>query len=632
MPNVGIVITDGTTIEDAWTNQDVSYTIKDEYFAARVGLANCGVVSHMGSIAAFARRIDRPVSERWNFSTVNDDAAFASSATERTLTVAILENVLYIYVDGVYITDVSLLNENYFAYNGLQFSADSKYTLGVNTTNIDHETNPITFEILTEAYGDSALELIKNEEMFEEARTAIAPLTNRNMTENGGVYSLTASAHGLPWGNGGEAYYYTSEASNVVLYSVKATLTKDLTGYTNPFDGVSSGFKGYSNIGIFITDGKMYEGTYGVSKRTSNYIHIGMSELGLVGSTMSEYRRRLDVDVNSRWFLDAAANTVCCFTEGITERTLTIALYQGVFYIYVDGQYIVKYSLSDSAYFDTSDFMFDANSQLTFGVGTAFVDASVNPVQFTVEKQLTGNEALAELKTNDVYLDKIFKVKSNNVTAASDTYTFDATGWMSYSYAYTTATPTDTAVYSVRFTNASDMYGDGWYGHTGILFSNGNVIGADTWTDANKGSSTRGCNEYWLSGAVIGFNGQAAANSNKYLSLTSGILSSWNERYYNFNTTEAFTDKTMTVVLYKGTLYIYIDGAYTTSVSLDNDAFDYTNNDGEVKNVSSSDKLIFGVAAVNAKTASTAKVLTQLTDDAALEYIKTNYSADITVE
>jgi hypothetical protein len=183
----------------------------------------------MGSIAALARRIDRPVGDRWNFSTVNDDSAFSSSTTERTLTVAIFENNLYIYVDGVYITDVSLLNENYFTYNGLKFSANSKYRLGVNTTNIDHVTNPVSFEVLVEEYGDSAFELLQTEDIFDEVRTAITPLENRNMKVDNGVYSITSTAHGLPWGYGGEAYYYTSEASNVAVYSVKATLTKALT-------------------------------------------------------------------------------------------------------------------------------------------------------------------------------------------------------------------------------------------------------------------------------------------------------------------------------------------------------------------------------------------------------------------
>ncbi|MBQ8884908.1 MAG: hypothetical protein IJY62_00820 [Clostridia bacterium] len=630
LPNVGVTITDGTIIDGTWKN-DTSVSLVGEYFATRVGLSNCGVVSHMGSVAVMARRLDRPVADRWNFSTVNDAAAFASSDTERTLTVAILEHVLYIYVDGVYITDVSLLNTNYFTANNHAFTKDSKYTLGVNTTNIDHVANPVTFEVLTEAYGDDAIELIQTEEMFEEARVALEPVTSRNMSVNEGVYTLTSDAHGLPWGYGGEAFYYTSEASNVVLYSVKATLTKELVGYTNPFDGKSADYVGYANIGIFITDGNVYEGTFGFSKRTSNYIHIGMSELGLVASSMGEMRRRLDVDFGSRWSVVAAANNACGFTAGITERTLTIALYQGVMYIYVDGVYIVKYALNDSSYFATTHFLFDANTQLKFGVGTEFVDSDVTPVSFTVEKQLTGDAALNELKTNELYVENIFKIKSNGVTTNADgSYALGA-GWMNYSYAYTTKTPTDTAVYSVQFTTANDLYGEGWFGHTGIIFSNGEVMGSSTWTDANKGSSGRVCNEYFLSGALIGFCGQAAAGSNKYLSLTSGILSKWNERYYNFNTTAAFTDKTLTLVLYGGMFYVYVDNAYVTSVSLDNDAFDYTNNSGVAKNITSSDKLIFGVASVNSKVAATAKIVNSLQDSAALDYIKANYSDNITV-
>ena len=86
------------------------------------------------------------------------------------------------------------------------------------------------------------------------------------------------------------------------------------------------------------------------------------------------------------------------------------------------------------------------------------------------------------------------------------------------------------------------------------------------------------------------------------------------------------------MALYKGTLYVYVDGVYVTNVSLDNSAFDYVNGNGEAKNISSTDKLIFGVASVNLAVKTKATVLTQLQDGEALEYIQANYSSQITVE
>jgi hypothetical protein len=624
LPNVGITITDGTKITDAWTNQNVSYTIPNEYFATRVGLANCGVVSHMGSIAALARRIDRPVGDRWNFSTVNDDSAFSSSTTERTLTVAIFENNLYIYVDGVYITDVSLLNENYFTYNGLKFSANSKYRLGVNTTNIDHVTNPVSFEVLVEEYGDSAFELLQTEDIFDEVRTAITPLENRNMKVDNGVYSITPTAHGLPWGYGGEAYYYTSEASNVAVYSVKATLTKDLVGYTNPSDGNSANFVGYSNIGIYISDGNMYNGSFGVAKRTANYIHIGMSELGLVGNTMGEMRRRLDVGFESRSTLNASANTTCGFTAGITERTLTLALYKGVIYIYVDGQYVVKYSLANSDYFATSHFKFDANSQLKFGVGTEWVDASVTPVEFTVEKKLVGNEALAEIDKNFAEINIQYS------------YSISCDGTTTSNFRKTTASNAVVFGIDVDTVNGIPTPYCNDNGHVGIAIS----------TSANASDvMTIGFSQLGIS---------SACNQGMVRSWDTNFDDRWNSDN-SVNTTYAFAGWSnkggnlksgkLTIVIYKDTVYIYA-GATTESFANSGSLVvngGYVNLNsftaGSQWTVGVGASLVYnqnGTIGGNALACSAWEITVtervSLYGDKALEYIKANYSANITEE
>ena len=621
LPNVGVTITDGTVLTEQKTNQGASYTQDNELFAARIGLSNCGVVSHTYSIAVNARRIDRPVADRWNFSTLNEAAAYSSSTTERTLTIAIFEDLVYVYVDNVYICYVSLLDSNYF-FGDYTFKKDGKYTVGVNTTNVDHVATPITFEVLAEEYGEGAYAMIQSDALFENIRENIKPKTSYSIDYANGVYTAEGQNYYT------SAYAYTSEnKSETVLYSVKISAPSGLVGYREQLP----------NVGVTITNGTLIDGaTFGgrsIPYGTYYSVQLGLSHVGIVSqlATCGSMARRIDALEGDRWNF-TAVNANYAFTDNVTERTLTIALYQDVLYIFVDGVYATRISLLNANYFSAAGYAFEVGQKYTFGVNATNIDHSVNPVTLEVLTEKYGTEAMTELTTNDLYLNEIFKVRSNSIVTNSDgSYTL-GTGWMKYSYVYTTKTPTDTAVYSVKFTNSSDMYGESWCGHTGIIFSNGEVMGANTWTDANKASSGRVGNEYFLSGVVIGFNGQSAANSNKYLSLTSGILSAWNERYYNLNTTVAFTEKTLTLVLYKGSFYVYVDGVYTTTVSLDNAAFDYTNNDGETKNITSSDKLIFGVAAVNAKTSSTATVLQQLTGNDALEYIKANYSANITVQ
>ncbi len=857
LPNVGVTITDNNVLAEKTTNQNVSFTHDREVFSARIGLSNVGVVAHTLSIAHNARRLDRPVSDRWNFSTLNEDAAFSSSTTERTLTVVINNDTVFVYVDNKYICEVSLLDTNYF-FGVSTFKAGSEYTVGVNTTNIDHTATPITFEVLTEAYGADASTLIQNAPEFLEVRSKRVV----NVTK------IADKEYEFQSGWMKYGYVYTTEKpTDAAVYSVRITAGNDLIGSNNWFTNVGITFSNGDTIGsdtwyTFVDTARITArtgnekwlsgGQIGFNGVSSNYVATGEKYIGLSSGIMSSANERyyhpnglidgvfeektltvllyqgnlyvfvddvyvtkvslddkafdykngnneektlsssdklifgiaavnvaeatsvsakiekelygadalaefeenelykqalngpepLNTNVNitkneageyvlpsgwmkygyvytteiptdtavysvkfkatndligsNNWFTNvgitfsngqtmgtdgwyalssptkragnekwmsggqigfngasvngvSTGNKYVGLSSGVmtkanerfygsvdldgvfTEKTLTLLLFKGEFYIYVNDVYVNKVS-ADEAVFDYVNANGEAreissNDKFYFGVAGVNIGEGCT-ITAKVEKELYGADALKEIEENELYALDSLKLKASGVTKNTDgSYTLGK-GWMNYSYAYTTSKATDTAVYSVKIsTSEADVYGQSWFGHVGIVFSNGDVMGSANWTDAN--SSTQGNrpgNESYLSGGLIGICGQNAANSNKYLSLTSGIMSKWNERYYNFETSEAFTEKTLTVVLYKGTLYVYVDGAYKTSVSLDNAAFDYVNGNGEAKNIQASDKLIFGIAAVNMAVTTKATVVQQLQDAAALEYIQANYA------
>jgi hypothetical protein len=155
------------------------------------------------------------------------------------------------------------------------------------------------------------------------------------------------------------------------------------------------------------------------------------------------------------------------------------------------------------------------------------------------------------------------------------------------------------------------------------VFTNGNSIGATTYKDRNGG--TRACQESWLCNGTIAFNGGSIDNKSKGIDVGAGPDSNAFKRYYhNLNTKDAVTSVTLTAVLYKGTIYVYVDDAFKFSISLDDALFDYTNVNGEVKEIKSTDKLIFGTSALLMGVGPTTKELQYLTDSEALAEITGN--------
>ena len=90
----------------------------------------------------------------------------------------------------------------------------------------------------------------------------------------------------------------------------------------------------------------------------------------------------------------------------VTERTLTIALYGGSVYIYVDETFVRSISINDTNYFaDVWGCTFNATDKFTFGVCSSrmYHDEQQNNVTFTVLTEKYGDEAVTEIKNNARY-------------------------------------------------------------------------------------------------------------------------------------------------------------------------------------------------------------------------------------
>ncbi len=155
--NVGITLTDGSYMDIPVDGRDAA---AGRFYSAQLGLSKDGVVSHLGGVIAKTRRI---TADGFNYSSPADKYALvAGNMTDRIFTVALYKDRLYIYVDGEYVTDVSLTDNNLSISNAssgydYSFKAGGEYTFGVNISNVDRTKNAVSVEVVKELYGTDAL-------------------------------------------------------------------------------------------------------------------------------------------------------------------------------------------------------------------------------------------------------------------------------------------------------------------------------------------------------------------------------------------------------------------------------------------------------------------------------------------
>jgi hypothetical protein len=407
-----------------------------------------------------------------------------------------------------------------------------------------------------------------------------------------------------PWVDDREtaSYYYTSEnKSDVVLYSVEINVPNGL--------GSDSGVP---QAGIILTDGtaipnNIFDGKT-VVKGSYKSIQIGISQDSLVShcGTVNSMSRNLDYPTH-RWTMNLSDHN-CGFKTG-TTKILTVALYKDTLYLYVDNAFIYSYAVTDSAYFNTG---FSANSTYRFGVQTTNNLNATSPVSFKVLKELYGNEAKAEIESKYIY-----SISCNGTT----TSTFGNT------------TASNTVVYSIDV-NTVNGIPTPWCnasGHIGIAISN-----AATPTDV----------------MTIGFSQHGISSACKQ-----GMYRKWDgtDRYGSaVNTELAFAGSNnaggtlksgkLTVVIYNNTLYVYAGATtekFVNSASLVNgggwtNLASFTANSQWTVGVGAThifniNGTINGNALDYSAWGITIMERNRLYGDEAIEYIKANYSANITV-
>jgi hypothetical protein len=312
---------------------------------------------------------------------------WSSGVTERTLSIALFEKVLYIYIDGKFMTELTVDSTEYW-HDGYTFASTENLRFGV----FFFETQGVDFQVaLEQSYGDDAFTVIEEQPLFAEVRESTKVKTSYNIALDNGVYKAQGANYYK------SSYAYTSETySDTIVYKVKMSITNGIAGYKDQLP----------NVGITLTNGTIIpgntlEGRY-VPYNSYFSAQIGLSHVGIVSqlATNGSLARRIDSD--NRWDF-ATVNDAYAIKSGESERTLTLILYKDKLYIYVDDNFAQSLSITNANYFKLGDYSFAAGGTYVMGVNATNIDHTVNPVSLQVVTQLYGDAALAEIQSRHLY-------------------------------------------------------------------------------------------------------------------------------------------------------------------------------------------------------------------------------------
>ncbi len=386
---IGITLTNGTVVETEKIDNLASSLNK--YYAVQIGLNKYGLISGIGGTLSKTSRLDTP--SVFDEKTVIDGHNLTAGA-EKTLTVVLYDFTLYIYIDGTFVVSKSMSYDR-FSAGSYAFSPEDTFKFGVNVSNLDTAKNKATVRVVSELYGEAALEEIKKSYANEIVANGFG------VVRQDGVYKVTnAGAEKIDgvW-QSHVAYVYNSYENyrTSAVFSVKIDVgmnngTTQLTGQNGaPMVGIIIGNKDGKSVVIALDN-------YGVvCMRTSSAYPTYASELG----------RKRRVDGTDIWALDKSENAACSFGENVSERTLTVAADNDELSVYVDGSLIRKISFADKTYFD----WFAEGDSYQFGLMATNIDMIASSVSMTVLTEKYGREAKEEVEKG---------ISSSAVTHASD--------------------------------------------------------------------------------------------------------------------------------------------------------------------------------------------------------------------
>ena len=469
-----------------------------------------------------------------------------------------------------------------FELGGRQFNFDGQYRISADATGYHGIEKYVTIPSSGEDVEGVDFQLRKVEANEMDSFTAA----------NGDVSYVPDSG----WMKHSVVYLNENNKADAAVFSVEVTAK----------NGIQFSDWGWTGVGIMVSNGNKITGTKYIDTLgnarniPSNNYHNALfgfdTTTGII--VYSGFNMNMNNNINRNVKIPSVENPT---------KTLTLLLIDDMFYLFMEDAYMGGWKVSDSLFTpnkkdnnDTVNAKFSEGDKFMFGVG-AFNLSAQTPVSIRVVKELYGNDALTEIADNSVYKEAIQPSNIRMTKNAQGEYVMP-TGWMNYGYAYTTTTLTDAAIYSVDFTAVNGCKGsNGWAGNAGIAFSNGKTMGSDYWyaygDTERKNKRGSGCTNYY-SGAAIGFNGS-------HLAVTSGGLSAAKNysatTWPNLGTAlqNGLTASNLTVVFYENLLYIFLDGVYINSISLDDGVLDYKNGNNENVTFDLNDKLVFGVSAAN---------------------------------
>ncbi len=524
------------------------------------------------------------------------------SLTEKELTVVFYEHNLYVFLEGNFISKVALTDPAFTWVNSdgetKKFNENDKLIFGVSAVNVSNST-PTTVKVMQELYGAEALSEIESNELYQfginydEWRDA-EPIMSRGATQNAdGTYSLSWYSTAL----GQMAYQYFEGQSDTAVFSVDITMPTSEIYQTNIAP----------RVGISISNGKLL---------TANY-NSGLAVPGEYQSTQIAFfkadgRQSLCSGIDGYKNIGRDCNSVPGYLIpnggfSLTKETsnLTVVLYKQKFYAYVDGAFIYSWAVTDgllSRTFTNNDgkvasTAYSATDKFMFGIcANGTVDWT--PV-FKVVKNLYGEDALAELQTNDEYENVGASVRSKGIVKNTDGSYSAPTGWQSYGYKYTTSTAATTAVYSVKIKGEKGLEGNNfWSPSVGIIVTNGTFIDNQdlSYVDYRNVNRTVEANTYY--GTCF------SLTNDRNLKMFSGkSMNSLNMTAFanNLMLTTTNTERILTLVLYKDTFYCYIDNTLVQTIEVDNVGFQpaKATASGKTYGYSKGDSFLFGISAHN---------------------------------
>ncbi len=596
--SLGVAITD---------NSDVITDNKKYKKAIQLGFSQHGLVSYTnikGATASMYRRIDVPESDRWNNSSFNANVGLTANNLERTLTVVLFADKLFMYVDGNLINQIAITNTAYF---NTAFGANGQYNIGLNAVNIDKNAKTVQFQVLKEYYGESALDEIRNNneiygwqtkwnfsgdelnELHGEDKQLLMTKNEDGSYKQNGVYGVKGY------------YYLDGKASSVVL---SATVSVNSVPDVNANDVYSSG------VGFTICSDNLNNNT----TKSYQFYATGDSLQGFPNFTEGTF----------------AVKAGSIFTNSKLSVKMTLIVYEGKLHLFIDDNEVMGnmcYSIGGGTRYSlpialSSLSGMAGTSEFRVGFATHRLGSCVANITDVVYK--TNEDAISEVNSNKLYNVSLNGIVNNNMTVNNGVYTTAKTGWASSNYAYTSLKFSDTAVYSVKISATGFASISGNEGYAGIIFSNGTIM-----ADGEKIS--RDIPNDTIYSAMIGFR------STDYTSLITarGPVNQSSDNSQNARKVIGYgacplcsgENVELTVVYSNDKLYVYVNGIYQTSISIDSDTLVATSaTTDNTYGFNLGDELTFGVQAFNNDKAITFTVLKELYGEEAVADIATNYS------